>query len=272
MEVNKIICGDNVKVLKTLPDNCIDLTVTSPPYDLIRDGAYNSIFDFEGLVKQLYRVTKIGGVIVWVVADQTIKGGESGTSFRQALYFQEQGFLIHDTMIYMKNSCAFPSSNRYYQVWEYMFVFSKGKPKTVNLIKDRENKWKTPWGQTTKRAKDGSLVPTKMSKTYNDFGVRWNVWLYNIGAGFSQKKNSLAYSHPATFPVKLAEDHIKSWSNEGEDIILDPFAGSGTSGIAAQQLGRNFIMIEINKTYCELVQKRFKTECDIDVEVDNFGQ
>ena len=149
-----------------------------------------------------------------------------------------------------------------------MFVFSKGKPKTVNLIKDRENKWKAPWGQTTKRAKDGSLVPTKMSKTYNDFGVRFNVWKYNIGSVFNTK-SKIAKEHPAKFPDKLAEDHIKSWSKEGE-IILDPFAGSGTTGIMSEKLNRKFIMVEINEEYCNLMQRRFKEQCNLSVEVENI--
>jgi DNA modification methylase len=131
--VNKIICGDCLEVMKKIPDGSVDLVLTSPPYDNLRTyNGYN--FDFEGIAKELHRVTKDGGVIVWVVGDATIKGSETGTSFKQALYFKEIGFNLHDTMIYHKNNYPPLTHNRYEQCFEYMFVFSKRYLKSFNPI------------------------------------------------------------------------------------------------------------------------------------------
>ena len=215
----------------------IDLTVTSPPYDDLR--TYNGYsFDFESIAKELYRVTKLGGGIVWVVGDQTKNGSESGTSFKQALYFKEIGFNLHDTMIYEKNSSTYPASvsgNRYSQIFEYMFVFSKGKPK-AKLICDKPNKWA---GHKDFSGKLKNPVP--------DFSPRTNIWRYITS--FNGVK------HPAPFPEQLAADHIISWSNEG-DVIYDPFMGSGTTGYVAKKLNRNYIGSEISLDYCLIANQR----------------
>ena len=254
MEVNKIYQGDNLEVLRTFPDECIDLTVTSPPYDNIRRyKGYN--FDFEALAHELYRVTKNGGVVVWVVGDQTIDGDESGSSFRQALFFKEIGFRLHDTMIYEKNSISFPETNRYYQSFEYMFVFSKGIPKSVNLLRDRKNKYAGSWGKASERQVDGSLKKNKKVEC-EEFGVRFNFWKYNTGKGFTTK-DEIAYQHPAIFPEKLAADHIKSWS-DNKDLVLDPMCGSGTTCKMAQLLDRNFIGIDVSEEYCKIARERIK--------------
>jgi len=252
--INNIYCGDCVEVIEQWPNNIIDLTITSPPYGNLRDYKGYS-FDFEGIVNQLFRVTKQGGVVVWVVGDATVKGSETGTSFRQALYFKDVGFNLHDTMIYQKNGFANPSTNRYHQTFEYMFVFSKGKPKTFNPIKDRENKWSGPWGKNMGRGKDGVLKERK-SFTYGKWGMRYNIWKYNIGKG-NTTKDEIAYKHPAIFPEKLAHDHIISWSNEG-DVVLDPMCGSGTTLKEAMKLNRQFIGIDISEEYCYISQERLK--------------
>jgi DNA modification methylase len=181
--INKIICGDCSEVLLFWCDESVDLTVTSPPYDELRDYKGYS-FDFEKTARQLYRVTKTGGIVVWVVGDQVIDGSESGNSFRQALYFKECGFNLHDTMIYEKNG-ALPDNCRYFQVFEYMFILSKGRPKTVNFIEDRKNRFKERWGKgRCVREKDGSLTPRDEWKG-RDYGRRNNIWRYNTGAGYS---------------------------------------------------------------------------------------
>lgn len=263
--INKVTCGNNVELCKQLPDNCIDLIVTSPPYDQIRNYnkklddsvLYNGYsFPFDDLASELYRITKDGGVIVWVVGDGTDENGsETGTSFRQALKFKELGFNLHDTMIYEKNGCSFPSKNKYYQVFEYMFVFSKGKPKTCNLLKDRKNKWAGVgnWGKKTSRGKDDDLIETKEHIT-PDYGVRFNIWRYNTGAGFTTKDDD-AFQHPAIFPEKLAEDHILSWSN-ANDLVLDPFMGSGTTGKMSNIHGRKWIGMDLNQKYCDIAKER----------------
>ena len=254
-EKGKLYNGDCVEIIKQLDDNSIDCCITSPPYDNLRNYKGFS-FDFENTAKELYRIIKEGGVVVWVVGDATINGSETGTSFKQALYFKEIGFNLHDTMIYQKNGSPFPSNNRYSQCFEYMFILSKGKPKTVNLIKDKKNRNIGGKRTISNRQKDGSIKKTK-TILIQEYGIRNNIWKYGVGWQKSYKEDFLR-AHPAIFPYKLAEDHILSWSNEN-DIILDPFCGSGTTVVSAEKLNRNWIGIEISKEYCNIIEKRLKT-------------
>lgn len=259
LELNKIYNLDCVDGLKLLDDNSVNLTVTSPPYDDLRsyhDENFKWNFDiFKEVADELYRVTKPGGVVVWVVGDAVINGGETGTSFKQALYFQEKGFKIHDTMIYEKNSSTFPakaSAKRYSQIFEYMFVFTKGKIRDdIKLIADKRNKWAgwTNWGTKTQYDKEGNLIAKKKNiKPTPEYSLRTNIWKYAVS--FNDKTG-----HPAVFPEKLAEDHILSWSNEG-DIVLDPFMGSGTTAKMAKLNNRNYIGFEKNTDYYEVSLKR----------------
>lgn len=269
MELNKIYNEDCLLTLSKIDDNFIDLTVTSPPYDDLR--SYNNYilgkktefngysFDFESIAKELYRTTKEGGIVVWVVGDSTEKGSETGTSFRQALFFKEIGFKLHDTMIYMKNNFSNPSSNRYHQIFEYMFVFSKGKPKTFNSIKDRKNVYAGQvgsWGKNTSRQIDGSMIERK-KKVIEEYGQRYNVWTYKTSK--NGQEDEIAYQHPAIFPIQLAKDHIISWTNQG-DVIYDPFMGSGTTAKAAIQTGRLYIGSEISEEYCKICDKRLNID------------
>lgn len=245
--------NDCLQVLRQLDDSYIDIVVTSPPYDQLRNYKGYS-FDFENIAKELYRVLKEGGVIIWIVNDSVIDGGESGTSFRQALYFQEIGFKIYDTMIWNKGSFAFPSNDRYHQVFEYMFVFSKGKPKTVNFIKDRKNLYVGVRGASG-RNKDGDRN-YGTSQVRQQYGKRFNIWSYPIGGNHSSE-DKYAYQHPAIFPQDLVKDHLLTWSNEN-DIVLDPFAGSGTTLKVANKMNRKSIGMEISKEYCDIIVKRLK--------------
>lgn len=259
LELNKIYNCDCRDGLEQLDNNSVDLTVTSCPYDNLRsyhDDEFAWNFDiFKEIANELYRVTKPGGVVVWVVGDAVVNGGETGTSFKQALYFQEIGFKIHDTMIYEKNSSTFPAkatSKRYSQIFEYMFVFSKGKIREdIKLIADKPNKWAgwTNWGTKTQYDQTGNLVSNKKNiKPTPEFSLRTNIWKYNVS--FNDKTG-----HPAVFPEKLAEDHILSWSNEG-DVVLDPFMGSGTTAKMALLNRRNYIGFEKNTEYYEVSLKR----------------
>ncbi|MCP8386797.1 site-specific DNA-methyltransferase [Clostridioides difficile] len=261
IELNKTYNTDCVIGMKNIPNDFIDLTVTSPPYGSIRkyDGY---TFDFDEISKEIYRVTKKGGILVWVVGDQTINGSETGESFRQALRFMELKFRLHDTMIYEKNTSSFPArrnGNRYTQIYEYMFIFSKGKPKVANLICDKPNKWSghTNWGKNTQRDKNNDLKQTPKIKPVPDFSPRNNIWRYVVGGGFSTK-DKIAHKHPAIFPEKLAEDHILTWSKEG-DVVMDPLAGSGTTLKMAKLNNRKYIGFEISKGYCEIIEERLKT-------------
>lgn len=231
----------------------IDLTVTSPPYDGMRD--YNGYsFPFEEIAKELFRVTKEGGVVVWIVGDSSIRGNESGTSFRQALFFKECGFNLFDTMIYYKTPRgAVGSKKTYWQSFEYMFILSKGQPKTINLIFDRKNKEERKGDNGTKRMPDGSLLKIKRGG-YGEYGRRTNVWEYQVGRGHSTKDKE-AFDHPAIFPENLAADHIHTWSNEN-DLIYDPFGGSGTTAKIAKSMSRYFILSEISPIYCAIAEQR----------------
>ena len=258
---NQIYLENNLETLSKMSDDYYDMVITSPPYDEIRK--YNGFsFDIDRLAPELYRTTKKGGVVVWVVNDQVIKGSESGTSFRQALKFMDAGFLLHDTMIYEKNSSSYPSSvksNRYTQIFEYMFVFSKGKPKTSNLICDKPNKWAghTNWGKNTKRiGENEQLVEVGNIKPVPDFSPRNNIWRYVNGGGFASK-DKVAYKHPAIFPEELVKDHLLTWTNKG-DLVYDPFIGSGTVAKMCILLGRDYIGSEISQEYVDICNERIE--------------
>lgn len=260
MDLNKTYNEDCLDTMKRFKDNTFDLTVTSPPYDSFR--AYNGYsFDFESIAKELYRTTKEGGVVVWIVGDKTIKGSESGTSFRQALFFKECGFNLHDTMIYEKDSISYPETNRYSQIFEYMFILSKGKPKTVNIIKDRKNLdyirtkgKKRIMGR--ERQVSGKLNRRRKGNLLKEFGARFNIW--RVSAGYNKSTtDKIAFQHPAIFPEKLCRDHILTWSNDG-DLVYDPFMGSGTTAKMAQLNNRNYIGSEISNEYCQIISERLK--------------
>lgn len=246
----KLIQGDCVLAMREMPDNCIDLTVTSPPYDDLR--TYNGFsLDWKATLAELYRITKDGGVVVWIVADATKNGSESGTSFRQALWAKECGFNLHDTMIWDKISAQYPDAHRYYSVFEYMFVFSKGKPKAFNPIFDKPNVGAGRIVTGNERNKDGTIKRksgTGKNRVTPMYGSRTNVWRI-----CGEKANKTG--HPAVFPLSIAKDHILTWSNEG-DTVLDCFMGSGTTGVACANTGRDFIGIELDPTYFEIAKKR----------------
>jgi len=249
IELNKFYVGESVNFMKNnIPDNFIDLTITSPPYDDLRKYK-GFIFDYESVIKELYRTTKDGGIVIWVVGDKTDKGSETLTSFKQALYAKEIGFNIHDTMIYAKNNPVPLNHNRYEQQFEYMFVFSKGKPKTFNpLMEDckyaglkRNEKNRQYRKDSSGDFKTGNISPTKDKK------LKYNIWFYKVGSGQSSK-DKIAFKHPAVFPEQLALDHILSWSNEG-DLVMDCMCGSGTVPKMAYLNNRNFIGIDMSKEY-----------------------
>jgi DNA modification methylase len=258
MEINKVYNMDCLEGIKGIKDKSIDLTVTSPPYDNLR--TYNNSLEwsfeiFQSIAKELYRVTKDGGVVVWVVGDATIKGSETGTSFKQALYFKEIGFNLHDTMICKKENYVPLTHNRYEQCFEYMFILSKGKPKTFNPITipckhagriekyGLERRQNHGANHAMRLYKQTTFKPTNASK------IKQNIFSYTVG--------DVKTGHPAPFPEQLAADHIKSWSNEG-DTILEPFAGSGTAIKQAILLNRNYIGFEKEEKYYQIIQERIK--------------
>lgn len=252
LETNRFYIGDCAEAMSGFPDDSVDLTVTSPPYDGLRDyRGYR--FDAERAARELLRVTKKGGVVVWVVGDR-YRGGRSMTSFRQAVMFQDIGFVVHDVMIYQKKNTPFMRSNAYTNCWEFMFVLSKGgPPKTFNPLK-------TPTVRngeemlTFNKRPDG--INRKRKAVLKEEKTRTNIWAYAVGNG-GTTKDKIAFQHPAVFPEKLAAEHILSWSNEG-DVVLDPMCGSGTTCKMAMLLGRRYVGIDISEEYVEIARQRLR--------------
>ena len=251
--INKIFTGDCVEIMKGFPESSIDMCITSPPYDNLR--VYKGyVFPFCDIVRELFRVIKIGGVVVWVVGDATIDGSETGTSFKQALKFIEEGFNLHDTMIFKKaNPIPQVYRKRYTNEFEYMFVFSKGTVNTHNpLMVPCLHAGLELKGTTYKNFSVGSQKRGKMANPVKKEKIRGNIWEYVVGKLAVDQE---AKEHPAPFPYALAKEHILSWTNEN-DIVLDPMCGSGTSIVAANDLRRRYIGIDISEDYCRLTQSR----------------
>jgi site-specific DNA-methyltransferase (adenine-specific) len=249
MELNKIYNENCLDTMQRMPDNFIDLTVTSPPYDNLR--TYKGfVFPFEKIAKELFRVTKAGGCVVWVVGDATINGSETGTSFKQALFFMDCGFRLHDTMIYYKTHSTPLTHNRYEQYFEYMFVFSKGKPKAFNPILENTVRAGDKHIRTKSNKENGSAMRSRQEYSVcKETKIIRNVW--HIAP------NNTRHEHPAMFPEQLAHNHIISWSNEN-DLVYDPFMGSGTTAKMAILNNRNYIGSEISSEYCEIIEKRLQ--------------
>ena len=261
IELNKIYNENNCETMARMDDNSIDLTVTSPPYDNLRLYQGYS-FNFERVAQELFRVTKEGGVVVWVVNDATENGSETLTSFKQAIYFREKcGFNLHDTMIYKAKKPPL-THNRYEQEFEYMFILSKGKPTTFNPIMEKKDYVDNRTVKNIRREKDGTFDVGYIKKT--DERMKYNIWEFATGGGLSST-DKIAFGHPAIFPEKLAQDHILSWSNEGE-VVYDPFMGSGTVAKMCIKTNRNYVGSEISQEYCTLAEKRilpYKQEIDM---------
>ncbi|MDO8569251.1 MAG: site-specific DNA-methyltransferase [bacterium] len=250
IKLNKIYRSDCVEFMKSMDENSIDLTVTSPPYDELRNYKGYS-FDFENIAKQLFRITKKGGIVVWVVGDKIKKGNKSLTSFKQALYFQQVGFNVHDVMIYRKKNTPFMRTNGYTNCFEFMFILGKGSPKTFNPLKVktiRQGKEMLPFNKGADGINRKVLGELKPEKTMT------NIWEYAVGFGGSTS-DKLAFEHPAIFPEKLAEDHILSWTNQ-DDVVFDPMCGSGTTCKMAKKNNRHYIGCDISEDYVSLAKNR----------------
>ena len=268
IKLNNTYNENCLETMKRIPNDYVKLTVTSPPYDDLRtynknvggnkDDFNGYSFPFEDIAKELYRVTQKGGIVVWVVSDAVQNGSESGTSFRQALFFKEVGFNIHDTMIYRKLNPPPNSGTRYQQMFEYMFVFSKGKPTTTNIgLRDRSNKCNDKRVYRKKkfsRNKDGEFNENEyfVKERVPDF----NIWDFYVGGGNSTN-DKIAFEHPAIFPEELVKRHLESWSDEN-DLIYDPFMGSGTTSKMCLLLNRKYIGSELSSEYCEIEKKRIE--------------
>ena len=250
---------DCINVMSKMKDGSVDLTVTSPPYDNLR--TYKDSLEWNEevwklIIQHLYQVTKEGGVVVWVVGDATIKGSETGTSFKQALYAIECGFNLHDTMIWRKTNPPpqTKAGRRYTASHEYVFVLSKGKPSTFNCIMQPCKMAGAITNNRTQLTAEGSIredrVKARRGKTVNKEKPLQSVCDY---------PNTGSRKHPAAFPEQLVNDHILSWSNEG-DVVFDPFLGSGTTGKIALLNNRKFIGCEKVPEYFEIARNRIEEQ------------
>jgi len=252
--------GNNTNIIKTFKKNSIDLTVTSPPYDNLKN--YKKTIDcwtfkeFKKIANELYRVTKEHGVVVWVVCDATLNGSETGSSFRQVLYFKKIGFNIHDTMIYSKYPIIPLENPRQMNIFEYMFVLSKGKVKTFNpRLKKSANLSNRTQNYKNLHTPEQEVTQYKKSKKRKKYKTDSNIWQYNIAKTIHTK------DHPATFPIELALDHILTWTNE-EAVIFDPFMGSGTVGMASVLTNRKFKGTERVSDFFDLSLRNIKSEIE----------
>jgi DNA modification methylase len=278
IEINKLYNQDCLLTMQQIDDNSVDMVLTSPPYDDLRTynkhlsgnkTEYNGYsFPFEQIAKELFRIVKKGGVVIWVVGDATNKGSETGTSFRQALFFKECGFDLYDTMIYQKTGTPFPQKDRYNQIFEYMFVFSKGKPNTFNPIMKKNVTAGAVRHSRKFRNADGEMVDGFNGKPINEYGVDNNVWIIKNGM-YKSTKDIVAFEHPAIFPEELAVRHVVSWTKEN-DLIYDPFMGSGTTAKAAIQLKRKWIGSEIDESYCDICERRLNSLMNQETLFDEF--
>ena len=268
IELNKMYNEDCLLTMGNMDKEIIDLVITSPPYDDLRTynkhitgnkTEYNGYsFPFESIAKELYRVIKDGGVLVWIVGDATNKGSETGTSFRQALYFKEIGFDLYDTMIYQKTGTPFPQKTRYNQTFEYMFVFSKGKPKTFNPIMKKNVTAGAVRHSRKFRNIDGEMIEAFNGKPINEYGIDNNIWIIRNGM-YKSSKDVVAFEHPAIFPEELVLRHIMSWSKEN-DLIYDPFMGSGTTAKCSNYTNRRWIGSELDIEYVKIAEKRINSD------------
>lgn len=248
--LNVVHCCDALTLLRGLSAKSVKLILTSPPYDDLRTYGGNWSFPFEAIAQESYRVLADGGVLVWVVNDSSAGGGESLSSFEQALYFKSIGFLV-ETMIWQKQSGIGEFYGRYEPVFEFMFRLSKGEPKTFNPIM-------TPTSQPGHKNGGGFRNETgwvKGEATVTKEQKRLsNIWYIPVGGGMTATDDS-AGKHPAMFPEELARRHIMTWTNPG-DVVLDYFAGSGTTLKMARNLNRPYIGCDINADYVALAKRR----------------
>lgn len=258
-KLNEVYCGDCVKLMKLLPDSTIDLVVTSPPYDKIRDYNGSIHFDLHKTGQEIFRVLKSGGIAVMVIQDQTKNFGKSLTSFKTIIDWCDNiGFKLFETIIYRKNGSEGVWWTKRFRVdHEYMPIFLKGKkPQYFNkepLKIPSKHGGKVMTGSGSRKT-NGETQKT-VTRAINFKKCRGTIWNYLMAGD----KNPLKRKHPAVFPDKIPYDFIQCFCPE-EGIVLDPFAGSGSTLVMAKKLRRSFIGFDIVPEYCELARERLKTE------------
>jgi DNA modification methylase len=261
--LNKIIHGDCLDVLGNLPDNCIDLIVTSPPYADSRKKLYHGVSPDEYVrwlaprVEEFFRILKPTGTLILNIKEKVVDGERHTYVIDLILKMREQGWLWTEEFIWHKKN-SFPGKwpNRFRDAWERCLQFNKRKK-----FKMYQNTVKVPIGEWAnyrlKNLSDNDNIRID-SNSKSGFGRRvanWagkrKVYPTNVLHIATECANR---SHSATFPIGLPTWFIKLFTKKG-DIVLDPFVGSGTTAVICKKLGRKYIGIDIKKQFCKLAKK-----------------
>ena len=250
---NSIVLGDCVEGMRSLPPDLVPCTVASPPYGALRHYHGNHQFDFEAAAAELWRITRPGGVVCWVVREEVVDGSESGEASEQRLFFRDLGFRLHQTIVMERYGSRARSPGRYGESLEYAFILAKGKPATVRLLRDRRNKTAGKLVTATHRYPDGSYRVQRYE--VDEWGYRKAVWYF--AQGMHVATDPVARLHQAPMPEAMAEDLILSYSREG-DLIFDPFAGVATTAKMALLNHRNYFGYEINAIYHARGEERLR--------------
>jgi len=259
MQINQLICSDCVSGMQSMPDGCVHLTVTSPPWDRMRTFKGNRLSweMFCIVAAELYRITCAGGVVCWHVGEQVKDFAESLTSRRQLIHFVDEiGFSCHKTLFLDINN-GNNGKMKQYPSPQRVYVLSKGRPRTINLIKDIPNKCFGDYKSFTNYRRDDFRERSEPAEI-PEFRIRGPIWKYHTGTDNASEKYVRA-GHPAIMPEKLARDLIYTWSGQG-NLVFDPFAGSGTTLKMASLQGRHYLGFEIVSEFAALGNRRL-SEC-----------
>lgn len=258
--VDKVHCMECVEGMEMLPDDCVDLVVTSPPYDAVRK--YNGFaFDLHQTGAQIHRVLKDGGIAAMVIQDQTKDFGKSLTSFRTIIDWCDSfGFKLFECVIYRKNGSEGAWWKHRFRVdHEYIPLFLKGdRPAYFDkqpLRVPSKHGGKVMSGSGNRRT-DGATNGT-VRREINATKCRGTIWNYLMAGD----KNPLKRKHPAVFPDAIPSDLIQCFCPPG-GIVLDPFIGSGSTAVQALKHERHFIGFDISQEYCDLCNQRLEKDVE----------
>lgn len=261
-----ILQGDSAEVLKTLPDNSIDLIVTSPPYADQRKSTYGGISPnkyvewFLPISEQLLRVLKPSGTFVLNIKEKVVDGERSTYVMELILAMRKQGWLWTEEFIWhKKNSYPGKWPNRFRDAWERLLQFNKSKK--FAMYQEEVMVPMGDWAKSrlknlsdTDKRRDNSKVGSGFGKNISNWIDREKAYPTNVLHLATECNNK---KHSAAFPEELPEWFIKLFTKEG-DMVLDPFAGSGTTLFVAERMGRSAIGIEIMEEYYKMIKNQLE--------------
>ncbi len=263
LPINSIIHGDCEEILKKIPDNSIDLIVTSPPYADSRKKTYGGISPdkyvewFLPKTKDLLRVLKPTGTFILNIKEKAVNGERHTYVIEIILNMRKQGWLWTEEFVWHKRNC-YPGKwpNRFRDAWERCLQFNKDK--RFNMYQEAVMVPMGDWAQTRLKSLSETDKIRDESKSNSGFGKNVSKW---VGRENAYPTNVLYLAtecynrnHSATFPFSLPEWFIKLFTKVG-DVVLDPFVGVGTTAIVANNMHRRYVGIDIKKEYCEFAKK-----------------